>query len=187
MNYFPLTLGFEGVDSNWFKVIFSCQTLCTNNPDLLQISLKLEWNISIKIKNGGKACCYLHQDVDSTINATWNQLWIARNFAKSQKISNRKTPLVCNCPLYIAPTISKVHKWNVHFAEADIRGLHVGVGVADNRPPLAKPPLTGFLRDLALIARIRGGDLGLHMAAAPIEHKHQWQGGEGGQGPSFCS
>ena len=92
-----------------------------------------------------------------------------------------------SCSLYIAPTISKVHKWNVHFAEADIRGLHVGVGVADNRPPLAKPPLTGFLRDLALIARIRGGDLGLHMAAAPIEHKHQWQGGEGGQGPSFCS
>ena len=85
---------------------------------------------------------------------------------------NRKTPLVCNCPLNITPTISKVHKWNVHFAEADIRGLHVGVGVADNRPPLAKPPLTGFLRDLALIARIRGGDLGLHMAAAPIEHHH---------------
>ena len=109
MNYFPLTLGFEGVDSNWFKVIFSCQTLCTNNPDLLQISLKLEWNISIKIKSGGKSSCYLHQDVDSTINATWNLLLIARNFAKSQKISNRKTPLLCNCPLSIASTISKVH------------------------------------------------------------------------------
>ena len=86
--------------------------------------------------------------------------------------NTNRNPFVCNCPLNIAPTISKVHKWNVHFAEAGIRGLHVGVGVADNRPPLAKPPLTGFLRDLALIARIRGGDLGLHMAAAPIEHHH---------------
>ena len=74
---------------------------------------------------------------------------------------------------------SALVKWNVNFAEAGIRGLHVGVGVADNRPPLAKPPLTGFLRDLALIARIRGGDLGLHMAAALLSTTSGRAGREG--------
>ena len=69
------------------------------------------------------------------------------------------------------------------------RGLPVRPFAAADKPcPLANPP-TDFLRDLGLIARIRGeggGDLGLHMAAAPIEQQtHQWQAGRA-RAP-FCS
>ena len=65
------------------------------------------------------------------------------------------------------------------------RGLPVRPFAAADKPcPLANPP-TDFLRDLGLIARIRGeggGDLGLHMVAAPIEqHSNPPVAGRAGQ------
>lgn len=66
------------------------------------------------------------------------------------------------------------------------RGLPVCPFAAADKPcPLANPP-TDFLRDLGLIARIRGeggGDLGLHMAAAPIEQQHPPVAGREGKSP----
>ena len=112
MNYFPLTLGFESVDSNdleWFSVVnFFAQIILTfcryywtlNKTSLLR-SRMVARHVVICIK------MLIQPSMPREINCELQEI-----FKVTENI-NRKTPLVCNCPLNITPIISKVQKWNV--------------------------------------------------------------------------